>query len=75
MEQLSDEERDLLREIFFDQVVPKLIRLNARTGVIGCEFAGPRYCNWQIRFKSRGSDFDIVEFEYDEEATGIDLDL
>jgi len=73
--ELSDEDREHLREIFFSDVVPKLIRLHARNGIIGCEFAGPRYGGWQIRFRSRGDDFDIVEFEYDEQGCGIDLDL
>ena len=42
---------------------------------LNCEFAGEQYRNWNIRFKSVGSGFDIVEFEYDEEGCGIDLDL
>ena len=33
------------------------------------------YKDWSIQFKSAGSDFDIVEFEYDENGEGIDLDL
>jgi hypothetical protein len=73
--ELSDEDREHLRELFFGDVVPKLIRLHARTGMVGCEFAGPQYEGWQIHFKSRGDDFDIVEFEYDEQGCGIDLDL
>ena len=73
--ELTDEERVHLRGLFDTEVVPKLVRLQARTGNIGCEFAGPRYQNWQIHFRSRGNDFEIVDFEYDEEACGIDLDL
>ncbi|MEW6667741.1 MAG: hypothetical protein AB1512_21235 [Thermodesulfobacteriota bacterium] len=73
--ELSDEEREHLRELFESEVVPKLVRLQARTGNIGCEFAGPRYRKWQIHFRSRGDDFEIVDFEYDEETAGIDLDL
>lgn len=73
--ELSDEEIDRLRELFFQEVVPKLIRLHARNGIVSCEFAGPEYRSWQIRFRSRGSDFDIVDFEYDEEGTALDLDL
>lgn len=72
---LPDEERVRLRELFESEVAPKLVRLQARTGNIGCEFAGSQYRGWQIRFKSRGDDFEIVEFEYDEEGCGIDLDL
>jgi hypothetical protein len=72
---LTDDERVRLRELFESEVVPKLVRLQARTGNIGCDFAGPQYCNWQIHFRSRGNDFEIVGFEYDEEGCGIDLDL
>jgi hypothetical protein len=42
---------------------------------VGCGFAGPRFSHWQIHFRSRGDDFDIVDFEYDEEGCDIDLDL
>ena len=73
--ELGDEEKEAIREAFSTHVVPKLARLHARNGVISCAFASPQYKNWQIHFKSVGSDFDIVEFEYDEEADGMDLDL
>jgi len=73
--ELSDEEKQHLSEIFSEEVVPKLIRLHARTGMVSCEFAGSEYRSWQIRFRSSGSGFDIVDFEYDEEGTGLDLDL
>jgi hypothetical protein len=72
---LSDEEKDRLSEIFFHEVVPKLIRLHARNGMVSCEFAGTEYRSWQIRFRSMGSGFDIVDFEYDEDGTALDLDL
>ncbi len=73
--ELSDEEKHHLREVFFDKVVPKLIRHHARSGMVSCEFAGSEYRSWQIRFRSSGSGFDIVDFEYDEEGAGLDLDL
>lgn len=72
---LTDEERLHLRELFESEVVPKLVGLQARLGNIGCEFAGPQYRKWQIHFRSRGDEFEIVDFEYDEEGCGIDLDL
>jgi hypothetical protein len=62
-------------DLFYEQIVPKLTRLHARNGVIGCDFAGTRYKHWQIRFRSRGNDFDIVDFEYDEAGGDLDLDL
>lgn len=74
-QELRDEDKDVIRDTFMKHIVPKLARLHARNGVLSCRFAGPQYKNWQIHFRSVGSDFDIVEFEYDEEGEGIDLDL
>lgn len=73
--ELTEEEKERIRAIFHNQVVPKLVRLDARIGTISCEFAGEQYKNWTIQFRSVGSDFDIVEFEYDKDAEGMDLDL
>ena len=72
---LSDEDKNHIRELFSEEIAPKLNRLHARIGAIGCEFAGPEYQHWLIRFRSRGSDFEIVDFEYDEHASDLDLDL
>jgi len=72
---LTDEEKSEIQEIFFERIVPKLNKLDARLGMISCEFAGPHYAKWMIEFRSRGEEFDIVNFEYDETAAGIDLDL
>jgi hypothetical protein len=72
---LTDEEKSEIREIFFDKIVLKLKKLDARLGTISCEFAGPRYANWMLQFRSRGKEFEIVDFEYDETGAGIDLDL
>jgi hypothetical protein len=74
-DELTDDEKGEIREKFFEAIVPKLRKLDARMGTISCEFAGPRYANWMVQFRSRGEAFDIVEFEYDEDAAGIDLDL
>jgi hypothetical protein len=73
--ELGDDDKSAIREAFMKHVVPKLARLNARNGVISCEFAAPEYKNWQVHFRSVGAEFDIVEFEYDEEGEGLDLDL
>lgn len=73
--ELDDEDKFHITEIFFKEVTPKLWRLGARLGTLNCEFAGDQYKNWNIQFKSIGSDFDIVDFIYDEEGSGIDLDL
>jgi len=73
--ELKDEEKDHIRAVFFDEIAPKLTKLHARIGTISCEFAGNQYRKWIIQFNSRGSDFKILSFEYDEDAGSIDLDL
>ena len=72
---LDDDDRTLIVEIFFSDVVPKLVKLHARNGILNCDFAGGQYRNWIIYFASRGSDFEITGFEYDEDSYGMDLDL
>ena len=72
---LTDEDKSEIQEVFFDKILPKLKKLDARLGTISCEFAGPQYANWMIQFRSRGEEFEIVDFEYDEMGAGIDLDL
>jgi len=73
--ELDDEDRFHITEIFLREISPKLGRLGARMGTLNCEFAGKQYKNWNIQFKSAGSDFNIVDFIYDEDSAGIDLDL
>lgn len=75
IKELSDEDRDHIREVFHEEIVPKLQKSHARLGMLNCDFAGEQYKHWNIQFKSVGSDFDIVNFEYDEEGCGIDLEL
>jgi len=72
---LTDEEKSEIQDLFIEAMVPKLKKLDARLGTISCEFAGPQYANWMIRFRSRGEEFEIVDFEYDEKGAGIDLDV
>jgi len=74
-DKLTEEEKSEIQELFYEAIVPKLKKLDARLGTISCEFAGPRYENWMIQFRSRGEEFEIVDFEYDETGAGIDLDL
>lgn len=73
--ELRDEDLHHTRAAFHERLVPKLIKLDARIGTLSCEFAGKQYKNWTIQFRSVGSDFEIVDFEYDEGAGNIDLDL
>jgi len=72
--ELSDEEMAMIRDLFHEQIVPKLKRLDARLGNIDCSFAGEEYKNWVIGFRSLGSEFEITEIEYDPEADVFDLD-
>jgi hypothetical protein len=73
--ELNDEEKGHIRTVFFEDIAPKLKKLHARIGAISCEFAGNQYRKWTIQFDSRGSDFEILGFEYDEDAGSLDLDL
>jgi len=73
--ELDDEEKGHIRAAFFEEIAPKLRRLHARRGTISCRFAGIQYGKWTIRFDSKGSGFEILDFQYDENAESIDLDL
>ena len=75
VDELDDDDKAHISDVFFEQMVPKLIKCDARLGNLSCEFAGEKYKNWMIQFQSKGSNFDIVEFEYDEDGESIDLDL
>ena len=72
---LDDDAKIIISEIFHEEIAAKLLRLGARLGTVNCGFAGEEYSNWNIRFKSAGSDFFIDDFEYDEDGASIDLDL
>jgi hypothetical protein len=73
--ELDEDDKDHIRAVFDDKVVPKLVRLNARLGNLSCAFAGKDFEHWTIEFRSKGNDFEIVSFEYDEEVHSLDLDL
>jgi hypothetical protein len=75
VQQLTEDDQSHIRTVFHDEVVPKLMKLDARLGTLSCAFAGEQFKNWMIQFKSMGDDFEIVDFEYEEDGTGIDLDL
>jgi hypothetical protein len=72
---LTDEDKDHIRGVFREDIVPRLVKLHARLGNICCDFAGAEYRKWVIRFTSKKDDFEIVDFEYDEDGVGMDLDL
>jgi hypothetical protein len=73
--ELDDEDRWHIRMVFQETVVPRLYKMGARVGVVNCSFAGKQYGSWNVRFESAGGGFEIVDFEFDEDADGIDLDL
>jgi len=71
--ELDSDDRLLITEVFLNDVVDGLKRRHARTGVLNCDFAGEKYENWNLIFKSSGSDFVIVGFEYDEDSRSFNL--
>jgi hypothetical protein len=72
---LTDEDKDYIAAVFAEDIEPKLRSLHGRRGVLNCDFAGERYRHWNIRFESAGSGFTIIDFEFDKEGCGLDLDL
>ena len=72
--ELDDDNKAFITEIFFEEVVEKLKRMDARIGTLNCDFAGYQYKNWNIQFKSKGQGFEIVDFEYDEDSYSFSLE-
>jgi hypothetical protein len=70
---LDGDDTMFLMERFLDEIAPKLRKRDARVGMVNCAFAGKEYRKWNIRFRSAGSDFEIVDFEYDEDAREVSL--
>ena len=71
--ELTDDDRSHIATVFHEEISPRLALMDARSGNLNCAFAGTEYQNWVIQFRSVGSDFDIVEFEYDEESRDVNL--
>lgn len=70
---LSDDDKIHIIGIFNEDIVPRLISMDARIGNISCEFAGDQYRNWVIEFRSNRFGLEIVGFEYDEDSRGFRL--
>ena len=70
---LTEDDKVKIMAAFSEEVVPKLKKLNARIGALSCAFAGPQYTNWLVHFREIRSDFEITEFEYDEDSRDMDL--
>ena len=71
--ELTEEDKVHIAEVFLEAITPKLRFMNARRGTLNCEFAGKQYQQWNIIFREVGSDFEILDFEYDEEGRGLTL--
>ncbi|MFP4037982.1 MAG: hypothetical protein ACLFUE_10710 [Desulfobacteraceae bacterium] len=71
--ELSDEDRIRIKEAFEELMVPKLRAYHARIGSLGCDFAGPEYADWIACFRSSADGYEIIDFEYDPDARGLDL--
>ena len=70
---LSDDDRMHILQVFEEEIVPRLKRMEAKIGNLNCEFAGEKYRNWVIEFKTNRSGFEIVDFEYDEHSRMVHL--
>ena len=44
-DELTEADKVHITEVFVEEIIPKLQFMNARTGVLNCEFAGEKYKN------------------------------
>ena len=72
--ELDEYDKAHINDVFFEDMVEKLRKMDARVGSLNCEFAGEQYKNWIIYFRSKGPGFEIVDFEYDADSRGLDFD-
>ncbi len=70
---LGDDDKFHISEVFEGEIAPRLLQMDARSGNVCCEFAGPQYRNWVVQFKSSRWGLEIVDFEYDEKARSFNL--
>jgi hypothetical protein len=73
--ELEDDDKAHITELFEEDIAVRLLQMDARNGNISCEFAGSRYRNWVLEFRSSRWGLEIVDFEYDEEARSFNLPL
>jgi hypothetical protein len=71
--ELDSDDKAHIAGIFHEEVVPKLMVMDARIGNINCEFAGEKYKHWVLEFRSARSGFKIIDFEYDEDSRSFEL--
>ena len=72
-QELDDDDKAHIAEVFDEDVAPRLMIMHARNGTINCDFAGQQYRNWVIEFRSTRFGFEIVDFEYDEDSRSFEL--
>ncbi len=73
--ELDEYDKAHINDVFVESMTKKLRKMSARNGCLNCRFAGEAYKHWVISFRSRGSGFEIVDFEYDENSRSLDLGL
>ncbi|OQY42274.1 MAG: hypothetical protein B6240_14135 [Desulfobacteraceae bacterium 4572_87] len=71
--ELGDDDKAHITELFEEDISDRLMQMDARSGNISCEFAGSRYRNWVLEFRSSRWGLEIVDFEYDEETRSFNL--
>ncbi len=72
-QELDDDDKVHIAEVFDEDVAPRLMIMQARAGNINCDFAGEEYKNWVVEFRSTRFGFEIVDFEYDEDSRSFEL--
>jgi hypothetical protein len=73
--ELDEYDKAHINDVFVENMTEKLRKRSARIGCLNCRFAGEAYRHWIIYFRSRGSGFEIVDFEYDENSHSLGLGL
>jgi hypothetical protein len=71
--ELEDNDKIHITERFEEDIVARLLKMDARNGNISCEFAGAQYRNWVLEFKSSRWGLEVVDFEYDEDTRNFNL--
>ena len=73
--ELDEYDKAHINDVFLESMTEKLRKMSARIGCLNCRFAGDAYKSWVVSFRSKGSGFEITDFEYDEDSRSLDLGL
>jgi hypothetical protein len=72
--ELTEEDKAVIIEKFEKEIASNpMMKMLGRTGVLNCIFAGEKYKDWNIIFRSKGDGFEIIDFEYDPESREVKL--